>query len=201
MRIFIEFCYISTQIFSIFFFTFFNLQIYYVMVILLKKFYFIYIIVIILYFYSFSNKNSEKNLQNNNISFIYPTEYTSLSSEYGNRYLYGYQNFHDGIDFLAPQNSLVYASCDGYVIYSSFLETGYGNTVIISHSNNLRTLYCHLSENFIVKPGQYVKQGEVIGYVGPRFLSNGIQNGNTTGPHLHFSIYKDNFSINPLNLL
>lgn len=163
----------------------------------LKKFYYIYIIVIILYLYTFSNKK----IENNEISFTYPTDYTSLSSTYGERYLYGYKNFHDGIDFLAPQNSKVFASCSGYIIYASFLETGYGNTIIISHSENYKTLYCHLSENFIVSPGQFVKQGELIGYVGPRFLSSGIQNGNTTGPHLHFSIYKNNSSINPLNFL
>ncbi len=163
----------------------------------MKKIYLIYIIVIILYFYSFSNKK----IENNKLLFIYPTNFTSISSYYGKRYLYGYQNFHDGIDFLAPQNSEVFASGDGYIIYSSFLETGYGNSIIISHSNNYKTLYCHLSEDFIVSQGQFVRQGELIGYVGPRYLSNGIQNGNTTGPHLHFSIFKDNLSINPLDLL
>lgn len=125
----------------------------------------------------------------------------SISSNYGERYLYGCKNFHNGIDFLAPQNSQIYASSDGYILYASFLESGYGNTIIISHSNNYKTLYCHLSENFIVAPGQFVKQGEIIGYVGPKILSNGLQNGNTTGPHLHFSIFKDNLTVNPLNLL
>lgn len=165
--------------------------------IFLKNFFIIYIIAVILYFYTLTNKEYE----NTNTNFIFPTKYTSISSNYGERYLYGYKNFHNGIDFLAPQNSQIYASSDGYILYASFLESGYGNTIIISHSNNYKTLYCHLSENFIVTPGQFVKQGEIIGYVGPKVLSNGLQNGNTTGPHLHFSIFKDNLTVNPLDLL
>ena len=138
---------------------------------------------------------------NTNISFIYPTTYTNISSEYGNRILNGYSNFHNGIDFLAPQGSEVYASNDGYISYASFLETGYGNTIIISHDNNIKTLYCHLSENYIVEIGQYVRQGELIGYVGPKYLSNGLLNGNTTGPHLHFTVFKNNSTINPFEIL
>lgn len=133
--------------------------------------------------------------------YIYPTTYTSISSYYGTRELYGKANFHTGIDFLAPVNSEVIASASGYIEFASFSNDGYGNTIIISHDDGIKTLYSHLSENFIVNIGQYVSCGEVIGYVGPKYLSSGILNGNTTGPHLHFSIFVDGSTVNPLDFL
>lgn len=143
---------------------------------------------------------------NNNISyiddnFIYPTTYTQISSYYGNRILYGNYNFHNGIDFLAPEGSEILATNSGYIEYASFLENGYGNTIIISHNSNLKSLYCHTSENYIVKVGDFVNKGDIIGFVGPKYLSNGNLNGNTTGPHLHFSIFKDNTTIDPFSIL
>ena len=143
---------------------------------------------------------------NNNISyiddnFIYPTTYTQISSYYGNRILYGNYNFHNGIDFLAPEGSEILATNSGYVEYASFLESGYGNTIIISHNSNLKSLYCHTSENYVVKVGDFVNKGDIIGFVGPKYLSNGNLNGNTTGPHLHFSIFKDNTTIDPFFIL
>ena len=159
-----------------------------------------YILFFILYLFLFSI------YINNNISyiddkFIYPTNYTEISSYYGNRVVYGNYNFHNGIDFLAPEGSEILATNSGYIEYASFLENGYGNTIIISHNSNIKSLYCHTSENYIVKVGDFVKKGEVIGFVGPKYLSNGNLNGNTTGPHLHFSIFKDNTTIDPFSIL
>lgn len=133
--------------------------------------------------------------------FIYPTSYVTISSEYGYRTLYDVSNFHNGIDFLAPEGSEILASESGKIVYASFMADGFGNTIIIEHENNLKTLYCHVSEYFIVGVGEYVTKGQVIGNVGPRYLSTGIQNGNTTGPHLHFSVYKNNSTINPFEVL
>lgn len=143
---------------------------------------------------------------NNNISyiddnFIYPTTYTQISSYYGNRILYGNYNFHNGIDFLAPEGSEILATNSGYIEYASFLENGYGNTIIISHNSNLKSLYCHTSENYVVNVGDFVNKGDIIGFVGPKYLSNGNLNGNTTGPHLHFSIFKDNTTIDPFSII
>lgn len=154
-------------------------------------------------FYSLYIYSSKDNVivEKANSNFIYPTNYTNISSTYGYRILYGSSNFHNGIDFLAPLGSEVYASNSGYVIYSSFLQSGYGNTIIVSHDNGYKTLYCHLSENFIVHNGEYVNKGEIIGYVGPRFLSNGVQNGNTTGPHLHFTVFVNNNTVDPMTIL
>ena len=95
----------------------------------------------------------------------------------------------------------VYASMDGTISCVRFLN-GYGNTVIISHENGYKTLYSHLDSNFFVKEGQSVYQGQVIAKVGPKYLENGILNGYTTGPHLHFSIFKsDGNTLDPLLLL
>lgn len=158
---------------------------------------FIYVIV-----FSLLNSNtlSNNNFEFNN-SFSYPTIYKELSSTYGNRILYGSQNFHNGIDFLAPEGSEILASESGTISYASFMSDGFGNTIIITHDDNFKSLYCHVSENFIVNIGDYVSKGDVIGYVGPKYLSTGILNGNTTGPHLHFSIYLNNSTVNPLEYL
>lgn len=144
---------------------------------------------------------STSSISNNTSNFIYPTIYTDISSEYGYRILYGNSNFHNGIDFLAPLGSEIYASESGIIEYANFLKDGYGNTVIISHDSGIKTLYCHISETFIVEVGQHVNKGDVIAYVGPKYLSNGIMNGNTTGPHLHFSVFENGNTINPFLIL
>lgn len=159
-----------------------------------------YILFFILYLFLFSIciNNNNSYIDDN---FIYPTTYTQISSYYGNRILYGNYNFHNGIDFLAPEGSEILATNSGYIEYASFLENGYGNTIIISHNSNLKSLYCHTSENYIVKVGDFVNKGDIIGFVGPKYLSNGNLNGNTTGPHLHFSIFKDNTTIDPFSII
>lgn len=163
-----------------------------------KTFLLVFAFIVILYIFYSTNFNS--NFLNYSASFIFPTSYTSISSEFGYRTLYGVSNFHDGIDFLAPQGSDVIASSSGYVSYASFMQ-GYGNTIIITHENGIKTLYGHLSEEFSVSVGQSVLQGQIIAQVGPKYLSNGNLNGNTTGPHLHFTVIKDNEKINPLDVL
>ena len=83
--------------------------------------------------------------------FILPTKYTDISSEYGYRELYGSSNFHNGIDFLAPQGSEVYASSSGYISFAGFSYDGYGNTIIIAHDNNIKTLYCNVNHKISYK--------------------------------------------------
>ena len=68
----------------------------------------------------------------------------------------------------------------------------YGNYVIISHGNGYQTLYAHM-QNYTVKAGQTVNQGERIGYVG--------STGYSTGPHLHFTVYKNGKLIDPSTVL
>ena len=162
-----------------------------------KKFYLIFIFFLV--FISFINSCFPNQQSENNNSYIYPTNITSISSYFGYRELFGKQNFHNGIDFPALKGSPIFASRSGTIIFSGF-SNGYGNSIIILHDNNYKTLYAHLDEKMTQKIGNTVKQGDVIGYVGPKYLSNGVVNGWTTGPHLHFSIFNDKgIAIDPLS--
>ena len=77
------------------------------------------------------------------------------------------------------------------MVYAGW-QNGYGNTIIISHGDGLKTRYAHLS-SFLVSIGQSVEQGTTIGKSG--------NTGNSTGPHLHFEILLDGEPVNPLNYL
>lgn len=96
---------------------------------------------------------------------------------------------HLGMDYAAPRGSKVYAAGDGVVSFAS-TKGGYGKTIIIKHASEYSTLYAHLNgfAKKIVR-GKKVKQGELIGCVG--------NTGMSTGPHLHFGLYRDNKAINP----
>jgi murein DD-endopeptidase MepM/ murein hydrolase activator NlpD len=98
---------------------------------------------------------------------------------------------HNGVDIKAQFNSLVAAAADGTVVLAGWND-GFGKCVIIDHAQGFRTLYGHLNE-ILVHVGQKVKQHQPIGRVGIT--------GRTTGPHLHFTIWKDNKLQNPLNYL
>ena len=119
-----------------------------------------------------------------------PINFTYISSKYGGRTLYGMYDFHLGIDiagygiFGAP----IYAVNDGTVEIATS-HYSYGNYVLISHGGGRATLYAHCS-SLAVKAGQSVKKGQVIGYVG--------STGNSTGPHLHFEIRINGYTVDPL---
>ena len=146
--------------------------------------------IVLILFLSFSSVLFSFNSSNSDL-MIYPTTITYTSSEFGYRELFN-MTFHDGIDFPVPKGTPVYATLSGIVKFCDFTKTGYGNAVILLHNDGTKSLYGHLSENFVVSLGQNVYQGQIIGYVGPKYLSNGKLNGNTTGPHLHFSIFNTN---------
>lgn len=117
-------------------------------------------------------------------------DYT-MSSGYGYRRdpIYGTTKFHEGLDFAAKLGTPVFATADG-TIKEADRMSGYGNCIEISHGFNYITRYAHLSE-ILVKPGQNIKRGEVIGKVG--------STGKSTGPHLHYEVrYKDEPQ-NPVN--
>jgi murein DD-endopeptidase MepM/ murein hydrolase activator NlpD len=99
--------------------------------------------------------------------------------------------FHQGLDISTDKGQPVLATADGTVESASF--TGdYGNLVVLTHGFGLATRYGHLS-SFAVKPGQTVKRGDTIGYVG--------STGRATGFHLHYEILANGKLINPLQLL
>ena len=103
----------------------------------------------------------------------------------------GEPGYHQGLDISTEKGQPVYATADGTVESSSY--TGdYGNLIILRHGFGLVTRYGHLSA-FGVKPGQDVKRGDIIGYVG--------STGRSTGAHLHYEILANDRHINPLQLL
>ncbi len=116
-----------------------------------------------------------------------------LTSKFGNRPdpFTGVKSYHTGIDMAAPLKTAVKASADGKVSVCSYSPV-YGNYVIITHDNGYQTLYAHLYAA-TVKKGQVVTQGTKIGLLG--------NTGYSTGPHLHFSVYKNGKLINPFEVL
>jgi murein DD-endopeptidase MepM/ murein hydrolase activator NlpD len=107
---------------------------------------------------------------------------SAISSLFGTRVhpVTGQVRFHQGTDLAAPEGTPVLAAFSGRVEIAGWLG-GYGLIVVISHGETHETRYAHLSE-VLVKPGQEVKQGTVIGLVG--------STGMATGPHLHFEIWQ-----------
>lgn len=96
--------------------------------------------------------------------------------------------WHQGIDIRAAVGTPVKASFSGKVRYAKMNGGGYGYLIIIRHYNGLETYYAHLSK-LMVKPNQYVKAGDIIGYSG--------NTGHSTGPHLHYEIRFCENSFNP----
>ena len=99
--------------------------------------------------------------------------------------------FHQGIDISTEKGSPVFATADGTVDSASF-SGDYGNLIVLRHDFGLATRYAHLSA-YKVKPGQSVKRGDIIGYVG--------STGRSTGAHLHYEILANGALLNPLQLL
>lgn len=116
---------------------------------------------------------------------------TRMASGYGWRKdpVYGSTKHHDGMDFSSPTGTPVYATGDGTVAAAGW-NGAYGNSIDISHGYNYTTRYAHLSE-VLVKPGQKVSRGDLIGKVG--------STGKSTGPHLHYEVRFKDIPQNPVN--
>ncbi|MBF4466792.1 peptidoglycan DD-metalloendopeptidase family protein [Flavobacterium sp. LC2016-12] len=100
------------------------------------------------------------------------------------------RKMHNGMDFTANTGSPVYATGDGVVARADNSASGFGNHVVIRHGFGYESLYAHLSK-YNCRPGQKVKRGAVIGYVG--------STGRSEGPHCHYEVHKDGKVVNPLN--
>ncbi len=116
--------------------------------------------------------------QINKKGYIVPLKNYTISSPFGNRG----GEFHRGLDLAATQGEPIYASKAGTVIKAEF-HPSWGNVVAIEHEDGTTALYAHQQE-YQVKVGDKVKQGQIIGYVG--------STGNSTGSHLHFELCRDN---------
>ena len=115
------------------------------------------------------------------------------SSPYGNRIdpIAGVKSFHTGTDMACPTGTPILAAMSGKVTTTG-INRVYGNYVIIDHGNGYQTLYAHMSK-IIASKGQWVSQGTRIGLVG--------STGYSTGPHLHFTVYKNGKLIDPMTVL
>jgi murein DD-endopeptidase MepM/ murein hydrolase activator NlpD len=126
--------------------------------------------------------------------FIWPEPKAQLSQAFGpSRFWFepafgSYPHFHTGLDLVEPFGSPIYAADDGIVALVGKSSSGYGNYVVLAHSGGLDTLYGHLSTS-LVKVGQTVTQGQVVGLEG--------STGNSTGPHLHFELRIRNQPVDP----
>jgi len=98
---------------------------------------------------------------------------------------------HHGTDFGARRGTPILAAADGKVVYSGWMG-GYGRVIKIKHKDNYLTLYAHQSR-LKAKVGQHVKKGQIIGYTG--------NSGRSTGPHLHFGLYKNGRPIDPMRMV
>jgi murein DD-endopeptidase MepM/ murein hydrolase activator NlpD len=116
----------------------------------------------------------------------------SVSSNFGMRRhpILGYSRMHKGMDFRAGYGTPILAASDGRVTAAGW-HGGYGKQVRISHAGGLVSSYSHMSR-IAAAPGTAVRKGQVIGYVGSTGLS--------TGPHLHYELYKDGAPINPASV-
>ena len=123
-----------------------------------------------------------------------PVSGAHLTSGFGVRIhpLLGYSKMHTGVDFGASYGTPVHAAGDGEIDQAG-RESGYGNTIIISHTGHLETLYGHMSRFAAgIREGMHVNQGQVIGYIG--------STGRSTGPHLHFEVRVDERPVNPMTV-
>lgn len=104
--------------------------------------------------------------------------------------IYKTPEFHPGMDFAAPQGTEIHATGDGIIERADDMAQGYGNHVVINHGYGYTTLYGHMVR-FVVRVGQQVKRGQLIGYVGSTGLS--------TAPHVHYEVHKNGEKVNPIN--
>ena len=125
--------------------------------------------------------------------WIVPINYTAFTSPFGEREAptEGASTYHYGVDLAAPTGTPIYASRSGTVTTAAFGSSS-GYYVQIDHGDGYRSVYMHMT-HFDVYEGQYVKQGQIIGYCG----STGV----STGPHLHFGISKNGVYVNPADYI
>lgn len=114
-----------------------------------------------------------------------------ISSGYGVRYhpILKIGKMHNGIDFASNIGANIYATADGVVTEAAYTR-GYGRIVKINHGFGFETRYAHMSK-IIVKKGEKVTRGQIIGLVGNSGLSS--------GPHVHYEIWKNGKTVNPIN--
>ena len=126
--------------------------------------------------------------------FAWPVPPAAINSLFGERRDPLHQNrlrFHYGVDLEANYGAIIHATAGGLVLEAGW-HAGHGRSVLIQHANGYRSRYAHLSQVIAVR-GQHLNAGQPVGLVG--------NSGHSTGPHLHFEVYKDGIAIDPLRIL
>jgi murein DD-endopeptidase MepM/ murein hydrolase activator NlpD len=121
-------------------------------------------------------------------TLVWPVAGGAITSHFGIRK----NGKHDGMDISAPEGAKIVAAAEGTVIFSGWGPSGYGNMVVIKHSENLVTVYAHNSKN-LAERGTTVKQGQVIALVG--------HSGRTTASHCHFEVRVNRVAFDPMEYL
>ena len=125
--------------------------------------------------------------------WVNPVSYIYVTSAYGYRWhpTQGYYNFHSGVDLAGSYGQSIYAARSGVVTTATYSSV-YGYYVVINHGDGYSTLYGHMT-NYCVSPGQAVSAGQTIGYIG--------STGWSTGPHLHYTVYYNGSTVNPMGYI
>ena len=131
--------------------------------------------------------------QTSSSGWLKPVSGYTVTSVFGWRLhpVHGYYRMHNGVDLAAPKGTPIYASRSGQVTVAKY-GTDAGYYVTVNHGDGFASVYMHMT-HYVVSVGQYVSQGQVIGYVG--------STGASTGPHLHFGIMKDGVYVNPMKYI
>ncbi len=103
------------------------------------------------------------------------------------------KEFHPGIDLAASIGTPIYAPASGVVEFSGYSNNGYGYNVILLHNFGFKSVFAHMMRKDVVKAGDFVNKGDLIGYTGNTGLS--------TGPHLHYEVRFINKTLEPLYFL
>lgn len=116
-----------------------------------------------------------------------------LSAGFGNRKdpFTGQRDFHSGIDISTPIGTRIFSPADG-VVLSTAVQGAYGNAIMMDHGFGVVTRYGHL-DAYAVRPGQRVRRGDLIGFVG--------NTGRSTGPHLHYEVWVRDQAQNPIHFI
>ena len=141
-----------------------------------------------------SSGNTAKPANTSSSGFIYPLGASAVITDaYGYRYhpIYGYYKMHYGVDLAVAAGTPIYATKSGTVTVATYGNAN-GYYVTINHNDGYASLYAHMT-NYIVSVGDYVSQGQVIGYVG--------STGWSTGAHLHFEIFYGGANVNPMDYI
>lgn len=140
-------------------------------------------------------KASIENFENQQEQrWVLPMQFRACTSPYGNRDhpINEEAHFHNGVDLGNAEGTPIVASRSGTVTTAAYEPDTSGYYVIIDHLDGYDSRYLHMSK-YIVTEGQFVWAGQIIGYCG--------SSGSATGPHLHFSIFKDGKAVNPADYI